>query len=251
MKISIIILTWNSASHIGSCIKALQSTVKIQALEWIVVDNGSTDSSQLIVEQLLPEATIIQNPNNMGVAHARNQGIEASAGEYVLFIDDDTIALPNAIDKLCEHLDQQPDCAMAGPQLVNHDGTLQTNALPLPSLRIKSRRIINKIFRIPIQNQYHELIMAQKPFEPGYLMGACQLIRRKAINVIGLLDESIFYGPEDADYCFRLKKQGYKIVCLPSVKVIHAHQGKNYDLKRYGLLWSHFKGLIYYWRKHN
>ena len=250
MKLSIVILTWNSQSYIESCVKALQATVRTHPIEWIVVDNGSTDGSQILIKTLLPEATLIQNHHNLGVARARNQGIKASGGEYVLFLDDDTIVLPHAIDKLCEYLDQQPECAMVGPQLVNQDGSLQANALPLPSVRVKCNRIIKKLLGKPIQNPYHDKIKAQKPYHPGYLMGAFQLIRREAINTIGLLDENIFYGPEDADYCLRLKKQGYEIVCLSTVKVIHAYQGKNYRLKSHRLLWSHFKGLIYYWWKH-
>ena len=88
------------------------------------------------------------------------------------------------------------------------------------------------------------------PFQPGYLIGACQLIRRKAITATGLLDERMFYGPEDADYCLRLKKQGFEVVCLPSARVIHAYQRQSYNLKKIRLLWAHFKGLVYFWWKH-
>jgi GT2 family glycosyltransferase len=251
MKISIVILTFNSLRWIEPCVKALLTTVKIQPREWIVVDNGSTDGSQQLVKTLLPQATLIQNNFNHGVARARNQGIKASTGQYVLLLDDDTQVLPYAIDKLCEYLNEHPHCAMIAPQLVNPDGSLQANALPLPLVRVKFKCIFGKLLGKSIQNIYHDSIKKQIPFQPGYLLGACQLIRQEAITTIGPLDERIFYGPEDADYCIRLKKKGYEVVCLPSVKVIHVYQHKSYWLKNPGLSWSHLRGLIYFWWKHH
>ena len=250
MKLSIVILTCNSLHRIEPCIKALLGTVGIHPIEWIMVDNGSTDGSQQLVETLLPQASLIQNYHNEGVARARNQGIKASTGQYVLLLDDDTQVLPNTIDTLCEYLDKQPQCAMVAPQLLNPDGSLQANALPLPSVRDKCNRIVKKLQGKKLQNFYHDKIEAQTPFQSGYLIGACQLIRKDAITRIGLLDEQIFYGPEDADYCLRLKKQGYEVVCLPSVRAIHDYQRQSYRLKNARLLWSHFKGLMYFWRKH-
>ena len=91
---------------------------------------------------------IIRNQANLGVAKARNQGINASTGEYVLLIDDDTQALPNAVDLLCEYLNQHPECALVAPQLVNPDGSLQANALPFPSVKEKTIRIVKKIFGV-------------------------------------------------------------------------------------------------------
>lgn len=99
-------------------------------------------------------------------------------------------------------------------------------------------------------NIYKEFIDSESPFKPGYLLGACQMIRREAFDKTGQLDERIFYGPEDADYCIRMKNEGYEVICLPSLKVIHHYQQKSYKLKKTGLLWHHFTGLCYFWRKH-
>ena len=250
MKLTIVILTCNSLAWIDSCVKALLDTVRVFPIEWIVVDNGSVDSSPQLIKNLLPQANLIQNHQNRGVSIARNQGIMASTGQYVLLLDDDTKVLPNAIDALCEYLDQQPQCAMVGPQLLNPDSSLQYNALPLPTVKVKCNRIINKLLGRPLKNPYHDYIESQKPFQPGYLIGACQLIRQEAINSVGLLDEQIFYGPEDADYCLRLKKNGYEIICLPTAQVIHAYQHQSYRMKNLRLLWSHLTGLLYFWWKH-
>jgi len=250
MKLSIIILTCNSKKWIEPCIKSLISTIGIYSKEWIVVDNGSNDGSQQLVRVLLPQAIIIQNKKNLGVARARNQGIESSTGEYVLLLDDDTEVLENTINAMCRFLDEHPRCGMVGPQLVNPDGSIQYNALELPSVRVKIRRVLEKIFGKPPDNYYKEFIDTGKPFHPGYLLGACQLIRRDSISSVGLLDEQIFYGPEDADYCLRLKEHSYDVVCLPSVRVIHAYQKQSYRLNKIKLLWHHFKGLWYFWKKH-
>jgi len=250
MKLSIIILTRNSLKWIEPCLESLLSTAGTFSKEWIVVDNGSTDGSLQLVKTLLPQANIIRNIINLGVAKARNQGLMASTGQYILLLDDDTQVPENAVTGLCEYLDQHPKCGMVGPQLVNPDGSIQYNALELPSVRIKFNRVLKKIFGEPPDNKYKEFIDSERPFHPGYLIGACQLIRREAITSVGLLDEQIFYGPEDADYCIRLRELGYEVVCLPSIKVIHAYQQQTYRLKKMALLWYHFKGLWYFWRKH-
>ena len=250
MKLSIVILTCNSIEWIETCVNALLDTVRISPLEWIVVDNGSEDGSLQLVKRLLPQVNLIQNHVNKGVSKARNQGLKASSGKYVLFLDDDTQVLPNAIDELCDYLNKQPNCAMAGPQLINRDGTLQYNALPFPTVLAKLKRIINNLLGRPHQNPYFHSIESLEPFQPGYLMGACQLIRREVINTVGLLDEHIFYGPEDADFCLRLKKHGFEVVCVPTARVIHFYQRRSYNLKKTSLWWSHIKGLTYFWWKY-
>jgi GT2 family glycosyltransferase len=249
MKLSIVILTCNSINRIGSCLESLLSTVIIYPVEWIIVDNGSRDGSQQLVKKLLPQAIIIQNVRNLGVSRARNQGIKTSSGQYILLLDDDTRVLPQTIETLCEYLDKHPQCAMVAPQLINTDDSIQANALPIPSVREKFIRIAKKLLRKK-HNIYIDKIKTKIPFYPGYLIGACQLIRREVFSVVGLLDEKIFYGPEDADYCLRLTKYDYQIVCLPSVSVIHDYQQRTYRLKNLRLLWFHFTGLIYFWWKH-
>jgi GT2 family glycosyltransferase len=250
MKLSIVILTHNSEKWIETSLKSLLVSLDKYTVEWIVVDNGSSDDSHIIVRSIVPQAHIILNQHNLGVARARNQGIKLSTGEYILLLDDDTQVMKNSINMMCDYLNRHPECGMVGPQLVNPDGTVQANSLQLPSVRLKCKRIFKKVAGKPSANIYKEFIDAGKPFQPGYLIGACQLIRQEAITSVGLLDERIFYGPEDADYCIRLKNKGFEVVCLPTVKVIHGYQHKSYSLKKMGLLWYHLTGLCYFWRKH-
>ncbi len=250
MKLSIIILTCNSLSAIETCIRSLLDTVSADPLEWIIVDNGSSDNSPEIVSRILPQALVIRNTRNLGVAKARNQGIRAATGEYILLLDDDTEANPHAIDTLMEYLSIHRECALAGPQLLYSDGSYQANALPFPTVRIKITRIMRKLLGFNPPNPYIRDIIYQLPFKPGYLTGACQLIRMNAIRDIGFLDERIFYGPEDADFCLRLKKHGYEVVCMPMVSVMHGYRQQSYQLRSLKLLWHHFTGLIYFWWKH-
>jgi GT2 family glycosyltransferase len=174
----------------------------------------------------------------------------AATGEYILFLDDDAEVYPHAIDTLMEYLSTHPECALAGPQLLNSDGSYQANALPFPTVEIKCTRIIKNLLGLKHFNPYISNIKAQAPFKPDYLMGACQLISMDAIRIVGLLDERIFYGPEDADFCLRLKSQGYEVVCLPMVSVMHGYRQQSYQLRNLKLLWHHFTGLIYFWWKH-
>lgn len=250
MKISIIILLCNSERCIGTLIKSVLRTLAIKQVEWIIIDNGSVDRSPEIVQDLLQQAILITNRTNLGVAVARNMGIKASTGQYLLFLDDDTEVLPDAIDSLCEFLDKEPQCAMVAPQLLNIDGSFQANALPVPVLTVKCNRIIRKLLGKKLPNPYINKIKSQEPFHPGYLIGACQLIRHHAVNQTGLLDEKIFYGPEDADYCLRLKSNGFSVACLPTAQVIHAYRQQTSKLKNVKLVWYHFKGLVYFWWKY-
>jgi GT2 family glycosyltransferase len=249
-ELSVVILTCNSAQWIKPCLQSLCDTITVTPTEWIVVDNASTDNSQQIVSELIPHALLIQNSKNLGVARARNIGIKQASGKFVLLIDDDTCALPGAIDQLYHYLENHPQCGIVGPQLENPDGSLQANALPLPSISVKTKRIIGKLFSRQTNNPYIQNINKKEPFSPGYLIGACQMIRHSTIDSVGLLDEKIFYGPEDADFCIRMAQADFEVTCLPKARVIHAYQRQSYKLKKFKLLSIHFKSLVYFWWKH-
>jgi GT2 family glycosyltransferase len=139
---------------------------------------------------------------------------------------------------------------LIAPQLENPDGSIQSNGLKIPSVSNKLKRFAKKILHIPLQSEYIDAINSNKKYFPDYLIGAAQLFRKDIIKLTGLLDEKIFYGPEDADFCLRIKEQGYKIVCLPSVRMTHSYQRRSYKISQIPILLKHLKALFYFWNKH-
>jgi len=250
MKISVIILTFDSEQNIERCISSIVNSKTMNEYEIIVIDNASNDNTINLIKKAFPQVHLIQNTSNKGVAPARNQGLDNSTGDYILFLDDDAYLLPETLELLASYLNNNSKCGIVGPQMLNPDQTLQFNALPIPSVSIKLKRIVQRIFHIKAKPYYIEKILNTQNFEPGYLIGACQLIRKKVIEITGKLDEHIFYGPEDADLCLRVKKCGFQVVCVPQAKAIHAYRRSSYNFKRINLLLAHVKGLFYFWFKH-
>ena len=249
MKVSVVILTWNSARKIQTCLESLPAGLTV-AHEVIVVDNGSRDDTVALLRGRFPNVRIIANCNNRGVAPARNQGIRCARGEYILILDDDTIVHPGALDQLVQLLCTRPEIGLCGPKLVDAHGQLCLSCRLFPTLTDKlGRRFPSALTRRA--SRHAELAdWAHDTLRPvDYMIGACQLIRRRALDDVGLLDEHFFYGPEDVDLCLRMHQAGWQVVYQPAAVVTHAEQRIARSVfSRLG--WKHLQGLAYYFRKH-
>jgi GT2 family glycosyltransferase len=223
--------------------------------EIIYVDNGSEDGSVSRIADLYPHVKIIRNAQNKGVSVARNQGMKAASGEYLLLLDSDTEIISSALGDMVAFMDKHPEaglcgCKMFGPSGIVHDSC---RFFPTPKekwkagLRILSKKLHFKTTDPPA----HYDKDADEPFEVDYVLGACQMIRREAQQKVGWLDEHIFYGPEDADYCLRMHQAGYKVYYLPQSVIYHAYQRSSSQKVFSKLNGKHVRGLLYYFRKHN
>lgn len=249
MLLSIVILTYNSEKIIRPCLDAIIEECIDLDYEILIIDNGSEDDTIKIINNSYPSCLLIKNSQNLGVAKARNIGIRKSNGDYILIVDDDVIVHPYSISKLLQKLNLNKDVGIIAPQLENPDGTLQYNGLPLPTFKNKSLRIVYKLLGLSISNPYGKSIGKALDYHPDYLIGAIQLIRKEVFDVIGLLDENIFYGPEDADFCLRAKRAGFDVLCSPNIRVTHAYQRRSYKIKQFPILIKHFRALVYFWIK--
>ncbi len=247
MKVSIIILTWNSASEIAACLTSLAEGVTLNH-EVIVVDNGSQDRTCRLVQHTCPTARLVRNSHNRGVAPARNQGIRLAAGEYVVILDDDTVVEPGALDRLVAYMDARPEVGLCGPRLTTAEGDLQLSCRRFPTLVDKLARRLPAARRltraVEMADWDHRTVRAV-----DYVIGACQVIRRLALHEVGLFDERIFYGPEDIDLCLRLQQAGWRVVYNPGAVVVHKERRVTRSL-RSGLTWKHGLGLGYFFWKH-
>lgn len=253
IKVSVVILTWNSREMVDTCLSSLALGLGSSPFEVIVVDNGSSDDTLTVVRTQHPEVQVLSNPSNRGVAPARNQGIRAARGEYVVLLDDDTVVHAGAFDKLVAYMDAHADVGLCGPQLVDRDGRYQLSCRLFPTLPYKLLRRIPFSFarammrKVEMADWDHATVR-----EVDYVIGACQVIRRSILEQVGLLDERIFYGPEDVDLCLRLQHAGWRVVYHPGAVVEH-HERRitRSALSAFSFLGrQHLRGLLYYFWKH-
>lgn len=218
--VSVVILTWNSVGKIEPCLESLGQSTQVPG-EIIVVDNGSTDQTRAVLAARFPSVRVVENTTNRGVACARNQGFAAARGAYVLMLDDDTIIQPEALARLVTLLYANPTVALCGPQLLDASRRPVSTDMIFPTLWNKVGRWTEAGWQGRSARINGTL---GRMYEVDYVIGACQLIRRAALDEVGLYDEHIFYGPEDIDFCLRLRQAGWRVVLQPDAQVIHSEQ---------------------------
>ena len=227
-RLSVVIAAWNAGDDLYACLESLHEFPGPQPTEVILVDNGSQDGSVQRALEAFPGTRLIRNPTNRGVARARNQGLRAARAPAILLLDADTRVTAGAIATLCDILDREPDVGLVGPRLEYPDGRLQLSARAYPRLRslVFARPPFSKLLPDHWTVREHHLADwdHSTSAEVDYVLGACQLIRSEALRQVGLLDERIFYGPEDADFCLRLHAAGWRILYEPAARVVHRYR---------------------------
>lgn len=250
MKASIVILTWNSTDLLHGCLTSLPQAVMRYPYEVIVVDNGSRGETPASLRFAFPWMQLVINRRNCGVAPGRNQGMRLTQGEYIVLLDDDTVVPPAALDRLVAYMDTHPEVGVCGPRLIDGEGQLQLTCRRFPTLGDKFARQLPFAFAQRLRRETeladwdHTTIR-----EVDYMIGACQVIRRTALAEVGLLDEHIFYGPEDVDLCLRFRQAGWKVVYNPEAVVVHKERRVARSFFS-ALSWRHFLGLTYFFWKH-
>ena len=235
IMISVVILTWNSACYIERCLRSLVADVHNSGidLELFVVDGGSSDGTLEILSRLakeIPALRTIQLGKNLGTALSRNIAIRESRGEYILILDSDTEILPGALGTLCKALEGAPRAGIVAPRLLYPDGSVQPSCKRFPTAPLKVCKFapISLLQRLGEKAELYPPGVYSKDFEEivrvNHCISACWLVRRRAIDAVGLLDERIFYAPEDVDYCLRMWLAGWEVLYVPSAEVVHHTQ---------------------------
>lgn len=237
-------MTFNAARLTDECLASLARSIGHRSdIEVVLVDNGSSDIAQINDYSNRLKLKFIKSEVNLGVAGGRNLGIaNCSDSEYIMFLDNDTVVHDGTIERLMHEMDRLTDIGIAGTALVSVDGHLQNSFKNFPGIREKLRNVF-------IRNPQTCVMDAESVMHPFYIIGACQIIRREVIDKIGLLDEKIFFGPEDADYCMRVREAGYKVGYFPQIKIIHHWQRATRRNLLSATSRRHFRGLLYFYRK--
>jgi GT2 family glycosyltransferase len=199
---------------------------------------------------MFPWMRLVVNRKNRGVAPARNQGIRVAQGEYIILLDDDTVVQLGAFDRLIAYMDVHPEVGLCGPKLIDGRGNLHLSCRLFPTAgdklarRFPSAASYARRGAVEMADWDHQTV---RPVD--YVIGACQVIRRVALERVGLLDEWIFYGPEDIDFCLRLRASGWHVVYNPDATILHLERRVARSFFSF-LGWQHLWGVLYYFCKH-
>ncbi len=249
IDISLVIITWNAKHFLEKCLKSVFEKNNGFDFELIIIDNNSEDGTIEFVESNYPDAKLIKNSENRGVAPARNQGLKIAKGKYILILDVDTeLVTDNAFEIMVNYMNNNKIVGIMGAKLIFPSGEIQYTCRKFPS-------IFDKFFyRIIPNSRFHEKHFMMKSdhnqiLKVDYIIGAFQFIRHELIKKIGLYDENIFYGPEDIDYCLRAKKNGYEVIYFPEIVLYHFYQRITKKIFTKITL-KHFMGLLHYFNKH-
>ena len=257
-KISFVILTWNSEKVITQCIESIVNS-ELDSYEIIVVDNGSADKTRELINSFAEKypAADVKNlwlEKNYGTTVSRNLGINkiADDAEYICILDSDTVINHDAMTKLTSALEDDPRNAITGPSMVNLSNEPQITAKKIPTAMLKFCKAIpiRSIQKIGERKEKYDFSDGRHFYPVGYLISACWMIRRESLEKIGLLDEKIFYSPEDVEYCVRTWQKGFRVIYCTDAKIIHATQriSKKKLISRHN--WEHVKGLFYFFKKY-
>jgi GT2 family glycosyltransferase len=228
-ELSVIIVNWNTRNLLAQCLRLVYDTITSLEFEVFVVDNASQDDSVAMVKRLFPQVRLLENEENVGFARANNQALQDSRGRYVLLLNTDTFVREGTIEQMVAFMDAHPDAGVAGCRLYYPNGKLQPSCSSFPSLSTEFYLLTSLdrlLARSPIFGRYW---MTCRDFnsvrEVDVVMGAFMIVRRQAIEKAGLLDETFFMYSEEVDWCYRIRRNGWKIYYVPHAEATHIWGG--------------------------
>jgi len=242
---SIVLVCWNNKDYLEPCLRSLYDSNLKSSFDVIVVDNGSTDGSQEMLQEKFPAVKLVQNDGNVGLGKASNQGIEATDGKYILLLNNDTIVNGQSLDQMVNFLDQHPDAGAVGGKLLNPDGSFQAGYAKFSN--IWEEFLIVTGFGDRIWSGYPSHYDTDQITQVGWLSSACLLIRRSSLDKVGLLDENYFIYGDEADLQYRLIRNGWKVYYIPSATTIH-YGGKS--MNRWRRRKMVYRGKMLFYQKH-
>lgn len=248
MKLSIIILSYNTKDLLENCLESIRKYTHGLEFEIIMVDNGSKDGSVEEVKKFKMQnlkLKIIENKTNLGFAGGNNVGIRKALGEYILLLNSDTFLKDNALLKMVKLLDSRPDISVLGPRLLNQDGSFQASVGRFPTLPV----VFWMLFKEHFGGSEYVRLSPKERGEVDWVMGAALMARKEVFEKVGLLDEKIFMYMEEVEWCYRVKRAGFKVYFYPEAEIIHLWQRSSRTGRKDPIL-NIYRGLIYFYRKH-
>ena len=245
MKLSIVIVSYNVRHYLDLCLQSVAKAVEgIDGTEVFVVDNASSDDTMRVLPQRYPWVKFIANDENLGFARANNLAIRQATGDYVLLLNPDTTVAEHTLREAVGFMDAHPQAGGAGVKMHNEDGSVapeSRRAIPTPW--------VSALKMLGFTSRYY---MSHLPWDEAcqieVISGAFCLLRHKALDEIGLLDEDFFMYGEDIDLSYRLLKGGWQNWYLP-LPITH-YKGKSTNKSEYRYVHVFYQAMLIFFRKH-
>ena len=231
MDITVSIVTYNSGPIIGTCLDHLKQSTR-RNIQIVVSDNCSQDDTLAVLANRPDRTQVINHRQNLGFGHAHNTALAHAPGRYYLILNPDITLPPGSLDQLADHLDQHKECGAVAPLLQEGNGHLSGSTRSYPS-----QRYVPELLK-PLQG------------EIAALQGACLLVRASTFRKIGGFDPGFFLYAEDLDLSLEIRRQGYELHCLESIRVPHlSGHSERFNSTR-AVSAKKYLGLLLFFRKH-
>ncbi len=227
--VTIVIVNWNTREMLRNCLASIFDQTRRATFEVIVVDNASGDGTVEMIQTGFPRVILIANPENRGFAAANNQAIRQGRGRAILLLNPDTIIQDGAIDKCLDYLAAHPEIGALGPKVFWPSGERQSSVFRFPGLL----NMLLDVTHLPDICSEHWFWNRTRyagsdwdqPREVDVVAGCFLLVRRQIVEQVGALDEEFFMYGEEAEWCYRIKQAGWRIVYFPGARIIHIWGG--------------------------
>lgn len=254
MTLSIVIVNYNAENLLRGCLESIYTGANGTPFDVWVVDNNSRDNSVRMIKSQFPKVKVIENRSNVGFSKANNMVISQSRSEYVLLLNPDTLVIGDAIDRVVKFMNEHPEVGISGCKVLNKNRTLQLacrRSIPTPKVAFFRLTGLSRLFpRSKVMAKYNLTYEdPDKTHEVDAVSGAFLMIRKKAVEDIGLLDERFFMYGEELDWCLRAKRAGWAVMYCPSAEIIH-YKGEStkYNSRKAAL--EFYRAMYLFHKKH-
>lgn len=253
-RLSVIIVNYNVEHFLDQCLDSVRRASELCSIEVLIVDNNSVDGSLSMLESKYPEYTLIKNLVNVGFSRANNQAIKVAQGEYILLLNPDTVVAEDTFQKVISFMDAHPNAGGLGVHMIDGKGNFlpeSKRGLPTPMVAFYKIFGLSKLFpKSKRFGQYHLGHIAEgETSKIDVLSGAFMLMRKSALDKVGLLDEDYFMYGEDIDLSYRIQKGGFDNYYYPETSIIH-YKGESTKKSSVNYVFVFYKAMVIFARKH-
>ena len=253
MKITVVIVSYNVRGYVAQCLLSLRRSLRGIEAEVYVVDNHSHDDTVDFVRESFPEVNVIASNHNHGFARANNIAIRQTQSDYVLLLNPDTIVGETTITQVLDFMDQHPNAGGLGVRMLSDFGTnANESRRGLPTPIVAFYKMSGLCARFPKSRRFGHYYMSYLPWDQAaqieVISGAFCLLRREALNKVGLLDEDFFMYGEDIDLSYRLIKGGFENWYVPAT-ILH-YKGESTQKSSFRYVHVFYDAMLIFFRKH-
>lgn len=252
LRLDIVIVSYRCRTLLRDCLESLSAFPPAGGARVWVVDNASKDGTPAMVREEFPEVELIAADENLGFSKANNLAIRRGSAPYVLALNPDTLMTGGALDQMLELMEQKPEVGISGCRLELPDGSFDHAArrsFPTPLGALAHFTRIGRSKKAPARlAQYRAPEIESGPVDA--VNGAFMLMRRKALEAVGLFDEGYWMYMEDLDLCYRFAQAGWITWYEPAVKVIHVKAGTSGKNRKPRVNYAFHYGMYRFYRKH-